>query len=76
MQSCGARGVIAALTGNDVIGVFARDEADEQRLEDALFADGVGEFADIADRLARLIGIGANFLDGNHAADRRAAVAG
>ena len=49
MQARGARGVIAALAGDNVVGVFARDVANQQRFEHALFADGIGKLADIAD---------------------------
>ena len=76
MQAGGFGGVIAALAGNNVIGVFARDEADQQRFEDTFFADRIGKFAKIAERFARLVGIRADFIRRNHAADRRAAETG
>ena len=47
-QSRGARSVVAALAGNDVVAIVARHEAHQQRLQHALFLDGVGEFAQIA----------------------------
>ncbi len=76
VQAGGLRGVVAALAGNDVIGVFARHVAHQQRLEHALFANGIGQLGDVADEFARLIRIGPNLLDRDHAPDGRAAVAG
>jgi hypothetical protein len=72
-QACGARGVVAALAGNDVVAIVARHEAHQQRFEHALFLDGVGEFAQISQHLAGLIGVGPDFIDRNHAAHGGAA---
>ena len=76
VQARGHRGVIAALAGDDVVGVLVRHVADEQRLEHALLLDRIGEFANVADGLARLIGVGADLVDRDHAPDRCAAEAG
>ncbi len=73
VQARGFRSMIAALTGNNVVGIFARDVANQQRLQHALLANRIGKFANIADKFARLIGIRANLIDRDHAADGRAA---
>ena len=75
-QSRGARGVVAALAGNDVVAIVARHEAHEQRFQHALFFDGFGEFAQIAQEFAGLIGVGPDLVDRNHAADGGAAETG
>ena len=76
VQAGGLRGVVAALAGDDVVGVLARHVAHQQRLEHALFADGIGQLADVADILARLIRVRPNLVDRDHAPDGRAAEAG
>src|SRR5580693_4373653 len=76
VQAGGFGGMVATFTRNNVIGVFARKVPDQQRLEHALFADGIGEFAKVSEGFARLIGIRADFVRRNHAADRRAAETG
>ena len=76
VQASGFGSVVAALTGNNVVGVFARNEAHEQRFEDAFFADGIGKLAQIAESLARLFGIRADLVRRNHAANGRAAETG
>ena len=72
MQARGFRSMIATLTGNNVVGIFARDVAHQQRLQHALLADRIGKFANIADEFARLIGIRTNLIDRDHAANGRA----
>ena len=69
-----AGSVVAALAGDDVIALFARDIADEQRLQHTLLADRLRQFAQISQRFARLVRVRANFFDRNHPADRRPAV--
>src|SRR5579863_9158613 len=76
VQAGNLRGVVATLAGDDVVGILARDVANEQRLEHALLADGVGQFAHVADILSRLVGIGPNLVDRDHAPHGRAAETG
>src|SRR5580704_17571220 len=75
-QSRGARGVIAALAGNDVVAIVARQKAHQQRFQHALFLYGFGEFAQVAQEFPRLVGVGPDLIDRNHAADGRAAEIG
>src|SRR3989442_1091002 len=75
-ESGGASGMIAALPGNDVVALLARDIAHQQRLEHALLFDRLGELMQIAERLAGLIRVGANLLRWNHPPDCGATVTG
>ncbi len=75
-KSRGAGSVIAALSGNDVVALLARDEADEQRFQHALFFDRLGEFVQIAKSFSRLVRVGTNLLRRNHPSDSGTAIAG
>jgi hypothetical protein len=73
-EACGTRSVVAAFARDDVVAVFAGDETHQERLEDTLFADGLGEFAEVTEGLARLVGVGTNLFDRDHPADGGAAI--
>src|SRR5438477_388223 len=74
-QPRSARRMITPLAGDDMKAVLARDVAHQQRLQYALFANRLREFAQVPKRLARLVGIRANLFHANHAPDRRTAIA-
>ncbi len=65
--------MIATLARNDVVLVVARNVAHQQRLKHSLLLYRLNQLAQIAQHLARLIGIWANLIERNHPADCRAA---
>ena len=73
VQPSSLRSMETAFAGDDVVGIFARDVAHQERFEHTLLADRIRQLADVADVLPRLIGVRPDLANRNHAPDRSSA---